>query len=240
MRLNGSQIFPNLYVMLCGGPGIGKSQAMNPCRNMLSKLEHMSLSPARVSPEKLIQLVAKSLRTFPLGSNPFFTQSAYAAFLSELSTFIRPKDNDIMTMLTDWFDCPTTWTYGTIARDLDRIENLCFTMIGGITPKALAENLGHAAFGMGFTARLNIIFSNDYKPPQLFAQTQAPDLEPFTQDLMRIQQMNGDFRFAPEAAAELQEWVDGGMQPAPSDGRLDRKSTRLNSSHTDIRMPSSA
>ena len=45
VRLNGSQIFPNLYVMLCGGPGIGKSQAMNPCRNMLSKLEHMSLSP---------------------------------------------------------------------------------------------------------------------------------------------------------------------------------------------------
>ena len=220
LRINGSQIFPNLFVLLCGAPGIGKSQAINPCRDLLSELPNICLSPARTSPEKFIQLMCKSTRMLPLENNPYFTQSAYAVFMSEFSTFLRPNDKDFMTVLTDLYDCAKTWTYATLARDEERIENVYLTMIGGITPKALAENFGAAAFGMGFTARLNIIYSEDYKTPKLFGQTTVPDFSPLLQILSRIHALSGEFTFEPDAAEELQAWVDEGMPPIPSDGRL--------------------
>ena len=220
VKLNGGTIYPNLFIVLVGGPGIGKSQAINPSRSLISQLTHVALSPARLTPEKFIQLVSKSFKMIPTPDNPYYTQSAYAAFISELSTFIQPNDKALMTVLTDFFDCPKTWTYATLSRDADRIENLYLTLLGAITPKALAENFGTAAFGMGFTSRLNIIFSDEFKAPQLFAPRAKIPLEDLLEDLKLMHSLSGEFTFDDDAAEELQDWVSGGCLPAPGDGRL--------------------
>lgn len=221
MRLNGGVIYPNLFVILCGPPGLGKSQAIAPMRDMLAALgKNLVLAPARTSPEKFIQLMCKSTRMLPLENNPYFTQSALAVFMSEFGTFLRPDDKNFMTILTDLYDCAKTWTYATLARDEERIENVYLTMLGGITPKALADNFGSIAFGMGFTARLNIIYSDDYKSPKLFIENSDPDYSPFQQDLAEMHKLSGEYTFDPQAAHELQTWVDAGMPPAPTDGRL--------------------
>lgn len=125
-----------------------------------------------------------------------------------------------MTILTDLFDCPKTWTYSTLSRDNDKIENLFLTLIGGITPKALAENFGSAAFGMGFTSRLNIIYSEDYIAPQLFATRKTVDFSALAPDLERIHNISGEYTFAPEVEKTFQAWIDTGMHPKPTDGRL--------------------
>lgn len=218
--LNGGIIFPNLFVALVGPPGLGKTQAIAPIRGMLASLDSVKLSPAKLSPEKFIGLLAKTTRIVPLENDPLFSQSAYAVFLSELSTFIRPNDADFMTILTDLYDCPTTWTYATIARDIERIENVFVSVIGGITPKALAANFGPAAIGIGFTSRLNMIFSDDYKVPNLFSSEEPADLQSFRDDLKTMSNLTGKFRFSSDTVKEFQAWVNAGMEPAPTDARL--------------------
>ena len=218
--LNGGIIFPNLFVALVGPPGLGKTQAIAPIRGMLASLENVKLSPAKLSPEKFISMLSHTTKLLPLEGDPFFTQSAFAVFLSELSTFIKPNDADFMTILTDLYDSPTVWTYATLARDIEKVENVFVSIIGGITPKALAANFGSASIGIGFTSRLNMIFSEDYKAPNLFGTQDLPDMETFRQDLVQIASLQGRFRFSAETRKEFQAWVSSGMEPAPTDAKL--------------------
>lgn len=225
--LNSTRIFPNLFVALVGPPGIGKSLSISPARELLPQLgENVFLSPARCTAERFIKNLSLSYRMFSLPHDPFYKQCAYAAFVSELSTLVRPNDKDFTILLTDFYDCASQWSYQTLSRDEDKIENLCLTMIGGITPKTLAENFGNAAIGLGFTARLNIIYSDDVRLPKLFdasgnpVQQEAPDYSALLGDLRQIHELSGAFRFTPEAGRAFQSWVDEGIKPIPSDSKL--------------------
>jgi hypothetical protein len=73
---------------------------------------------------------------------------------------------------------------------------------------------------MGFTSRLNIIFSDEFKAPQLFAPRAKIPLEDLLEDLKLMHSLSGEFTFDDDAAEELQDWVSGGCLPAPGDGRL--------------------
>lgn len=220
VTVQGRKLYPNLYVALVGPPGIGKTLSIEPVRTLLAQLQHISLSPAKLSPEKFIQLVSRSSRMLPLPENPFFTQAAYAIFISEIASFIRKDDRDIIAVLTDLYDSQTTWTYATLSRDEDRIENVCLTMLGGITPKTFAQNFGAASIGAGFTARVNFIYSAEYKAPEIFSSIARFDYEPFLQDLKKIHNLSGECFFDRASALALQAWVTAGMPPAPTDAKL--------------------
>ena len=87
-------------------------------------------------------------------------------------------------------------------------------------PKALAANFGSASIGIGFTSRLNMIYSDDYKVPNLFGTQDVPDMETFKQDLVQMASLNGRFKFSAETRKEFQAWVSSGMEPAPTDAKL--------------------
>ena len=156
--------------------------------------------------------------TYPDGSLSSLT--AYACYLDELSTFIKANDLDFMTILTSLFDCPKVWLYQTLSRGTTRIENLHLSLCGGITPKSIQRNWGEGAIGMGFTARLNMIYSEESKPIDLFAVKQEPNFDPLVKDLKQIYDLGGAFVVEPDAAAYLQDWVSKGMPPIPADSRF--------------------
>jgi len=222
----GKELFPNLFVMLVGPPGLGKSMAMEPVKDLLSSLPNVVLSPARLSPEKFIQLVSRSNKILPQADDPYFSQSAYAVLVSEIVSFIRPQDDQIVTTLIDFFDCAKLWRYATLSRDEDRIENLYLTLLGGITPKTLAENFGAKAIGAGFTARVNFIYSDEYTPPDIFGTPHIADMSSFQSDLSSIHKMFGTFKFSQEAAQRMQALVMAGIPPIPTDPKLEETLTR--------------
>ena len=222
----GRELYPNLFVMLVGPPGLGKSMAMEPVKDLLSSLPNVVLSPARLSPEKFIQLVSRSSKILPQPDDPYFSQSAYAVLVSEIASFIRPQDDQIVTTLTDFFDCAKLWRYATLSRDEDRIENLYLTLLGGITPKTLADNFGAKAIGAGFTARVNFVYSDEYSPPNIFGTVSVPDLSSFQLDLAAIHKMHGTFHFSREAAQRLQALVTAGIPPTPTDPKFEEILTR--------------
>lgn len=125
-----------------------------------------------------------------------------------------------MTDLTDFFDCPKTWRYETLSRGEQTVENLFLTIAGGITPKSIQANWGEAAIGMGFTARLNFVYSEDSRAIDLFGVQEEPDYTTLIADLKSIYALNGRFRVTPDAAQLLQSWVSAGMPPIPADTRF--------------------
>lgn len=220
MLIQGEPLFTNFFIVLVGPPGVGKTRALRIGKEMLSNLRDFKLSPNSLTREKLIDNLASSTKVTTDASGKLVTQTAYTCILDELSTFIRHKDFSLMTDLTDFFDCPKVWRYETLSRGEQTIENLFLSLIGGITPKSIQANWGEAAIGMGFTARLNFVYSEDSKAIDLFGVQSEPDYSTLITDLQSIYELNGRFKVTPEAAKILQSWVSAGMPPIPADTRF--------------------
>lgn len=219
LLIQGEPLFPNLYTVLVGPPGVGKTRAIRFGSRLLSTLRDFKLSPDALSKEKLIDNLADACATVQTPEG-FTTQTAYACFLDELSTFIKAQDIDFMTLLTALFDCPKAWHYHTISRGEKKIDNLILSICGGITPKSIQRNWGEGAIGMGFTARLNLIYSEEAKTIELFGQKTETDLSHLSHDLQTIYKLHGRMKVTSEAAKELQSWVSKGMPPIPADSRF--------------------
>jgi hypothetical protein len=220
LLIQGEPLFCNFYIVLVGPPGVGKTRALRIGSQLLSQLKDFRMSPNSLTRQKLVDNLAQCIKITPDKDGVLHSQTAYTCFLDELSTFIQPKDYELMTFLTDFFDCPKVWRYETISRGEQTIENLFLTIAGGITPKSIQANWGEAAIGMGFTARLNFVFSEDAKPIDLFGLTDEPDYRGLLADLQTIYGLAGRFRVTPGAGKMLQSWVSSGMPPIPADTRF--------------------
>lgn len=220
LLIQGEPLYANFFVALVGPPGIGKTRAIRFSKALLAELPHFALSPNSLTKEKLIDNLVEAVKVVNTPSGGLFSQSAYACLLDELSTFVRHKDYEFMTQLTDLFDCPKIWESETISRGTKRIENLFLSILGGITPKSIQTNWGEAAIGMGFTARLNLIYSEEAKAIDLFGQADVPDLSDLLHDLKAIHTLHGRFSVTKDAAKFLQSWVSTGMPPMPADTRF--------------------
>lgn len=211
--MNGRLLYPNLYVVLTGPPGGGKTTAIRICADLLSSLQNTLVSPARVTNERFMQSIAEACQKNLKGV-------AAAGFIEELSTFIKPGDKDFIITLTALFDCPRVFLYETMTRKTV-LENVFLSLLGGITPKGIAENVGRSVFGTGFTSRLNFICSRENFPLDLYAEPVYQNYDSFASDLKQINALEGKFVLEPKAKREIQNWSDEGMKPIPSDRRLD-------------------
>lgn len=220
LLIQGEPLYCNLYTILVGPPGVGKTRAIRFGTKLLASLPDLCLSPDAITREKFLEVLSTSTRMTVSSDGLMASQTAYACYLDELSTFIRAQDLDFMTVLTGLFDCPKVWSYQTLSRGNTRIENLHLTLCGGITPKSIQRNWGEGAIGMGFTARLNMIYSEDWKPIDLFGAKAEIDFSSLEEDLKRIYDLAGRMSVTQEAAKMLQEWVSEGMHPIPSDTRF--------------------
>lgn len=181
-------------------------------------IKDLRLAPTKVTKEKFTDIFAKALK-LDQGLDEG-THSSLSAFINEFGVFLRARDFEFMTDLVDLYDCPRVWDYSTLSRGSSTIENAWFTFIAGTTPKSLANNIGSEALGMGFTARLLMIYSEEQQINPLFVQRQLADMSALESDINAISTLRGAFRIEPEAAREAEAWVRSGMPPIPSDSRF--------------------
>lgn len=220
LLIQGEPLFCNFFAVLVGPPGTGKTRAIRMGTKLLTTLPDFALSPSALSREKFLLNVEKAMKMVSFPDGRIESMTGYACFQDELSSLIKANDIDFMTTLTDLYDCPKVWLYETISRGTTRIENLHLSLCGGITPKSIQRNWGEGAIGMGFTARLNLVYSEEAKPIDLFGVKAEPDFSPLAADLKQVFNTGGPFLVDPDAAKLLQEWVSAGMPPIPSDSRF--------------------
>lgn len=228
-------IFPNMYVLLIGPPGTGKGRALGPAKRMLRKTR-THVAPNMTTKEDLIFRLGKSVHDEkvpgwmeigePVNGFPYIN-STVTVMSEELSNFIQEGDAHFMNALLDLYDCLEVFQKFTKTSGVDDIQNVALNLIAGTTPDAVIRVLPDAAFRQGFAARLVIVYSAEsVKQKLLLRDEAAADEAPadnetdLLHDLQAIQQIQGEFFFTKEAAAQLEDWYDKGMAPAPNHPRL--------------------
>ena len=202
-------IFPNMYIVLVGGPGCGKGTAMGPGRTMLTE-KGIRMAADATTRESLIKYLKESGDTDvdPLTGNVLI-HASLTIFSPELTVFLGYNQQNLMSTLTDWYDCGARWTYRTKNMGMDEVVGVWVNLFGATTPDLIHSALPVDAVGSGLTSR--IIFVYEEKPgpdcPLPFITDEGHRLrELLLSDLSQIGMLRGEFKMSEEFLVMYHGW----------------------------------
>lgn len=208
--------YPNLYVMLVGLPGSGKTTAINRGVSIMSELYKanrlVNFLPTQVTEAKLIELMGQKA-TFYYEGQPYTHCSGYY-FASEASDSFKEIYGDITSTMTNFYDCPNFWEKATKKDGRLTIQNACFNILGGSTLQYLNELVNQNNVMGGFASRLNYVICRDNNVKRnsfptenkQVAQAAMAYRDQLVSDLKRINEMIGPFSTTQEFREAWEEW----------------------------------
>lgn len=239
----GSALYPNLYIILVGPPGVGKSAVLSQVERVLRTVPDLHVAPSSVSAASLVDsLVLANRKIIRPNEQPSFVQFHYLATVaSELGVFLPVYDPLFMNSLTKFYDGEH---YEERRRSSSvkhvRIDHPHLSIIGGTTPSYLNSFLPEGAWDQGFTSRTIFVYSGEPVFTEIFG-----DEEGFTRleaeyvallaDLKRISGLYGKLSWEPDAAAAISNWdrlgrdmgrAGQGGPPHPEHNKLAHYNTR--------------
>jgi len=203
--------FPNMYVVLVSPPGrCRKSVAINTASNLAKDLSDVIISADSTTREALILELDRSSRIIDLNGVPY-THSSVTIISKELSVFLGVGNHDLLSLLTDLYDCPSKWEYKTKNKGINTVHGVWLNMLAASTPTWLIGSIPVTAIGTGFTSRVIFVVEEDvrfknYRPK--LTQRELRLRDELSVMLEQISMMKGEFNFSPAADEFLQQWYD--------------------------------
>ena len=231
----GREAYPNLYVLLVGPPGVGKSEVLREVQRVwkaavdLPGGRRLHVAPDNMTKAALIKVLSKAATRMVLSDVELIEYHSLNVVSSEFSVFFPAYDKEFMSVLTQLYDCLDEYHEERIHSGETRIPNPQLHLIGGTTPGFLSSTFPDQAWTMGFSSRLILIYAGEPVRVSLFSngggrpQGLWNDL---AHDAKLIAQLYGRLIWSPDAAEFLEDWNAKGCQPAPTHPRLTTYNTR--------------
>jgi len=205
------KIYPNQYIVLVGPSGRSrKSVALGIGKGLLQDVGAKLVSESIIR-EALIRFIKNSVTNYTdpdTGKIEF--QNAVTVVSSELSVFLGERDTKFLKDLTNWYDGEEGgWTYETKHQGTDRINNICFNMLGATAPDWLPSMLPQEAVGGGFSSRIIFVVEEQKGKIVPDPNAQKPDeslKQELLEDLEQIRMLCGEYTFSDEAHDTYMEW----------------------------------
>lgn len=234
-------LYPNMYIVLIGPSGRArKGTAMNIGKDILKDVV-ISMTSESITREALIRDMKEAISTYTDSSTGAVKFHCSITTMSEeLSVFLGQNDVKFLADLTDWYDSRDSWTYRTKGAGTDKIQGVCFNLLGATAPDWLQSILPQEAVGGGFTSRIIFVVEEDKGktvPEPILTDAERALRMVLKRDLERIATLSGEISFTPEAKATYISWYKGYEAKISSDhppiddprfsGYLDRRSAHL-------------
>ena len=224
-------LYPNLYIVLVGPPGTGKSLLISTSEKLIRAVGEIHVAPSSVTTASLVDTLQLSVRKV---LHPYFFQyNSVQVVMSELQNFLPTYESAFMGMLTKLYDCELYEERRRTGKVQHiRIDNTQISILAGTTPSFLSDMLPVGAWDQGFTSRTIFIFSEALEEVgEVFQEREDFDysnqlLEDLTADLKSMMHLVGKIVWSEPAKIALQQWVNNGCQPVPEHGRLTHYNTR--------------
>lgn len=216
-------LYPNLYTILVGPPGTGKTNAIDEGRYIIDTIDEIHLAPAVTTKEYLYDVIEGYFHAdLNIDTGELFEQSALSVFADEFAVFLKRGDVDFMVALSKLYDCAKIFDKGTRHHGVNNIKRPWLNIMGGVTPFWLKETFTDDAFETGFPARVILVYDRTDLKLNLWKPVPARK-EKFTElcrDLVTINQIKGEYHWTTEAQEFLQTWIDEGMRPKIEDRKF--------------------
>lgn len=195
-------VYPNLYIILVGSPGMKKSSAMNIGKNLLRGIDNFPLAPASMTREALLQALANNECKFSL-NNVDLDFHQVSAFVTELQEFLggKHRNQSMIDILTAIWDEPT-YEYSTINRDPIKIQQPYVTLLACCTTDWLTEKMKASIISEGLARRMIFIYEdkrNKYVPFPTLSMEQVEAWTELEQDIKIVRKTCGQFNFTEDA-----------------------------------------
>ena len=229
----GKQVFPNMYVLLVGTPGVGKSQAIEHVNDLWHVLTPLHVAPHDVTKAALIDCLSQASRRLVLGEAQLLEYNSLLVAADEFGVLVPSHDTEFLSTLNRIFDNPPQHRQNRrgLQQQVD-IVNPQLNIIGGVQPAYLANLLPEEAWGMGFMSRVIMIYSGEKISIKLDLMSTAPvGREPLVRDklvsrLQKILNIEGRVLWTKEANDAVENWNSGGLAPIPDHSKLEHYSAR--------------
>jgi hypothetical protein len=220
----GSQ-FANLYTMLVAPPGVGKSQAINPAEGLLKATRKFAIAPNSVTAaayiDALVNAGKSQLKPDKTGSLIYHHLFVFAA---ELGVFINSHDLNFLSIINELFDHKDSYREErrhSLKEPID-IQNPMTTLLIGSQPGFLATLLPDAAWTMGWTSRMLMVYSSSMPDVALFGEYKNMDhiQRKLVAKLSECAEYYGEMLWDAKAIAEMERWRKDKWGPVPDHPKL--------------------
>lgn len=195
-------IYPNLYIVLVGSPGMKKSSAMNIGKNLLRTIKDFPLAPASMTREAMLASLQQNECKFSVNSIDMSFHQV-SAFVTELQEFIggKHRNQSMIDILTAIWDEPT-YEYHTINRDPIRIDQPYVTLLACCTTDWLNEKLKASIISEGLARRMIFVYEEQrskYVPFPTLSVEQASAWVDLEEEAKKLRAITGRFSFTDDA-----------------------------------------
>ena len=212
-------IYPGLFTLLVGPPGTGKDNAIRPIRELWSKVKGLNISPDNVTKASLIDSLSRAVRTVMNGSAFPYVFSAMSVPCPELGVFITHHDLEFLSVVNHIFTGLDIYSEERRSSGAIEITKPHLVILGGTQPDFLNSVLPEEAWGMGFTARLIMIYANSAATADLFSPYTIQS-DTLSTELNKMFNLKGEFVWSKQAVDEINTWNQAGCPPTPTHSKL--------------------
>lgn len=195
-------VYPNLYIVLVGSPGMKKSSAMNIGKNLLRSIKDFPLAPASMTREAMLQALSQNACRFNAG-NIAVDFHQVSAFVTELQEFIggKHRNQSMIDILTAIWDEPT-YEYSTINREPIKIQHPYVTLLACCTTDWLTEKLKASIISDGLARRMIFVYEEQrskYVAFPTLSPEQAVAWSDLEAETKHLREITGQFQFTQDA-----------------------------------------
>src|SRR6185312_6467643 len=157
-----SNLYPNLYILIVGHPGVGKTRIIRVVRSLATDLTGLHVAPISLTFAALVDCLDGAKRNWivPGAAEPYSFNSLYIC-AGEFGAFMHKYDNEMIDGLAAFYDPDP---YQQVRRTMEHkpvIESPQINMLAGVTPQNLLHFMPERAWGQGFTSRVIMVFSDE-------------------------------------------------------------------------------
>jgi hypothetical protein len=232
IKTSKGDLYPNLYTLLVGAPGTGKSITISVAEEFLRELEDptgphgLHISPTSMTMASMVDALEAAKRSIirPGAIPPHIEYNSLIILADELSALIHEYNREFMAGLTKIYD---GGVYSQTRRGANlniKIPAPQLNILAGTTPSALCQFMPEGAWDQGFASRIVMVYSGDRHLSDIFDDEvrvlASSDRLAMAADLRSIGSLFGQIKLAPEAIAAFRDWREAGEPPTPTHPKL--------------------
>lgn len=228
-------IYPNMYIVLTGPSGkCRKGTAMRQGLPFITE-RGMKLAANSTTRESLIKQLRMSIDPHTDSEGRLQMHCSMTIFSEELTVFLGFNNKQLISDLTEWYDCAKRWKYETKHQGIDNIVNVWVNMIGATTPELVQATMPREAVGGGLTSRMIFVYAHRKGKVVVYPIRTPEELELgklLSIDLESISMLSGEFIPSTKFLERYAPWYEDLENNVPFtdvrfSGYMERRATHL-------------